>query len=103
MFQMWHGDLRSEDDDDLFIRNLRLKGDATYASIQSAGYDLYHIHFNLLTKDHIQECIRRDLRKQGVEEAIVVENYVQIISRNINVKYDGCKPVWSKTASVAAE
>lgn len=72
------------------------KGEAIQKKLQSYGFDTHHVHFNLLTKEHVKKCVEVALRKRGVSNDI--DEYSEIIIRNINIEFEGCKSVWSRTA-----
>ena len=94
-FKVWQDDISIQVDDHTQSEDLYGRGTALYSMFNSSGFTTHHIHFKVLSQEHVKSCIRLALRNKGLQNDPSFEKYVEMIYNQINYRQEGCKPVWS--------
>lgn len=96
--QVWKDELTTKTEASLHESDVK---DKLINRLMSSGFSFHHIHFNYLSKENVESCIQVALKKQGIHDNFRTAKYVDVISGNVNFREEGCKSVWSRTATAS--
>ncbi|KAK3918753.1 Torsin-4A [Frankliniella fusca] len=84
---------------DIAQEKVEAEENVIYSDLKRHGLETFHVHFRSLSKEDLKNCVKVALQRKGVGKDYVTEENVNMIADSIDHREEGCKRVWSQTAS----